>query len=114
MAALTTASDLREVADFQNYIEVDDGFGGTKLEFATIFTAPCRIRTLKAGETIIASRLAGTATLVLTIRWQPAAAEITPAWKALNARSGATYEIKAATTDERKAWVDLLVEETVT
>lgn len=114
MAALTTASDLREVIDLQAFTEVPDEWGGTKLEFGTVFTAPARIRTLKAGETVMAGRLAGTATLILTIRWQPAAADITPAWKAVNTRSGAIYEIKAVTTDERKAWVDILVEETLT
>ncbi|MHA6645655.1 head-tail adaptor protein [Mesorhizobium sp. A623] len=105
---------FREVADFRQNMEVDDGYGGTKLEWATVFSAPCRIRTLKAGETIIASRLAGTATLVLTIRWQPDAAAMSPAWQVVNARTGAEYAVKAVTVDERRAFIDVLVEWTVT
>lgn len=105
---MTQPGIMREVADFRAFTEVDDGYGGTKLEFATVFSAPCRIRTLKGGEEVMASRLAGTATLVVTIRWQPDAAAMDPSWKVVNGRTGDEYEVTAVTVDERRAFIDVL------
>lgn len=107
---MTTTGDLREVVELQNYVEVDDGYGGVIQTWETEITAPARIRTLKGGETVIAGRLAGTQTLVITVRYQPDMEDVTPAWRARNARSGTMYNIRSVTVDERKAFVDLLVE----
>lgn len=107
---MTQSGDLREVIEIQNYAEVDDGYGGQIQEWQTAFTAPARIRTLKGGETVIAGRLAGTQTLVITVRYQPAMADVTPAWRARNARSGTMYNIRSVEPDERRAWVNLLCE----
>lgn len=110
MAALTTAGDLREVIEIQNYAEVDDGYGGQIQEWQTAFTAPARIQILRGTETVIASRLAETQVLAITMRWQPAMADVTPAWRAKNARTGTMYNIRSVEPDERRAWVNLLVE----
>jgi SPP1 family predicted phage head-tail adaptor len=110
MVALTAAGDLREEIEVQNYVETDDGYGGVIQEWQTAFTAPARIRTLRGGETIIAARLAGTQTLVATLRYQPAVDDVTPAWRAKNLRSGTMYNIRSVTIDERKAFADLLME----
>lgn len=113
MAALTTAGDLREVIELQQNEEIDDGYGNVYGGWTTKITAPARIRILKGSETIIASRLAGKQTAVITARWQPDIEPVTPAWRAKDARTGKIYDIKAVTPDERKAWVDLLTEATV-
>lgn len=107
---MTQAGDLRELVELQDYVEVDDGYGGVTQEWQTAFTEPARIRTLKGGETVIAGRLAGTQTLVITVRYQPDVEDVTPAWRARNARSGTIYNIRSVTVDERKAFVDLLCE----
>lgn len=112
---MTQPGELREVIRLQKKGDIVDPFdpdfviiGGGDWEDQ--FTCPARIRTLKAGETVIASRLAGTATLVATIRWQPAIADVKTDWRAINGRDGTTYNIRAITVDERKAWVDILME----
>lgn len=108
--ALTTGGDLREVIEIQDFVEVDDGYGGVTQEWQTAITTPARLRTLKAGETVMAGRLAGTATLVATLRYQPELDDVTPAQRAKNGRSGVMYNIRAVTIDERRAFVDLLLE----
>jgi len=107
---MTQAGDLREVIEIQDYVEVDDGYGGATQEWQIAFTAPARIRTLKGGETVIAGRLAGTQTLVITVRYQPDMEDVTPAWRARNARSGTIYNIRSVEPDERRQWVNLLCE----
>lgn len=110
MAALTTGGDLREVIELQNFVAIDDGYGGQIQEWETVITAPARIRTLTGGETVIAGRLQGTQTLVITVRHQPGMNDVSPAWRAVNGRTGTTYNIRSVTIDERKAFVDMLVE----
>lgn len=104
------AGELRESIELQNYTSVDDGYGGQTQTWETVMTTAARIRTLKGGETVIAGRLTGTQTLVITVRYQPDMEDVTPAWRARNARSGTMYNIRSVTVDERKAFVDLLVE----
>lgn len=107
---MTTTGDLREVIELQNFVAVDDGYGGQIQEWQTAFTAPARIQILRGTETVIASRLAGTQVLAITMRWQPAMADVTPAWRARNARSGTMYNIRSVEPDERRQWVNLLCE----
>lgn len=110
MAALTTGGDLREVIELQDFVAIDDGYGGQTQTWETVMTAPARIRTLTGGETVIAARLQGTQTLVATVRHQPAMNDVTSAWRAKNGRTGIMYNIRSVTVDERKAFVDILME----
>lgn len=110
---MTQPGELREVLDLQKRGDTTDEYGNVTEgggPYETQWSTPARIRTLKAGETVIASRLAGTATLVATIRWQPAVADLATDWRAVNGRNGTTYNIRAITVDERKAFVDILME----
>lgn len=110
MALAPTAGDLREVIEIQNYVETDDGYGGFIQEWQTAFTAPARIQILRGTETVIAARLAGTQVLAITMRHQPAMDDVTPAYRAKNGRTGTMYNIRSVEPDERRAWVNLLVE----
>lgn len=107
---MTATGDLREVVDLENFVSVDDGYGGQTQTWETVMTTAARIRTLKGGETVIAGRLAGTQTLIITVRYQPDMEDVTPAWRARNARSGAIYNIRSVEPDERRQWVNLLCE----
>lgn len=108
---MTAAGDLREEISLQKSEQVTDPYGNPiGSDWVDQFTAPARIRYLKGGETVIASRLQGTQTLVITLRWQPAVADITTAWRAVNGRDGTIYNIRAVTPDERRAWIDILAE----
>ncbi len=45
-----------------------------------------------------------------TIRYQPEIENAGPDWRAKNGRSETVYDIKSITIDERKAFVDILME----
>lgn len=107
-----TAGDLREVVELQVLVPGEaDEYGNVLPDtWTTMVTTPARIRILKGGETVIAGRLAGTQTAVITVRHQPAMAAVTAAYRARNARSGAIYNIRSVTPDERGTFVDLLGE----
>lgn len=108
---MTTAGDLRSSVHLQARSEIDDGYGNPITgPFETVLTAPARIRILKGSETVIAARLQGTQTAVISLRNQPSLASVTTAWRAVDARTGQTFNIRAITPDERGAFVDLLAE----
>lgn len=106
---MSTAGDLRSSVHLQVQTEVTDEYGNvTGNDWVTQLTAPARIRILRGSETVMAGRLQGTQTAVITLRNQPSLASATNAWRAVNARTGQTYNIRSVTPDERGAFVDLL------
>ncbi|MBN9580419.1 MAG: head-tail adaptor protein [Afipia sp.] len=107
---MTQAGDLREEIELSRDINTPDGGGGYTTTHEVVLTAPARIKVLKAGETIMAGRLASTQTLVVTIRNQPALADAATTWQLRNTRTNKTYDIKSITPDERSAFVDILCE----
>lgn len=111
-----TAGQLRERVNIQAFTEVDDGYGGTTLEFATVATVAAGFRPLRGGEAVLASRLAGTQPFIVTMRSSVATRAITPAYKLQDARNTARmFDIKSvAAPDGKGAWLELLVEQVVT
>lgn len=108
---MTQPGELREVIDLQARTVIDDGYGNEVAgPYETVWSAPARIQILRGTETVIAARLAGTQTLAITIRWQPAVADLTADWRAVNARTGVTYNLRSIEPDERRAWVNILAE----
>lgn len=68
-----------------------------------MFVTRANVRNLRGGETVQASRMAGKQPVVLTIRRQEAAAEVSNDWRARDTRSGVVYNITAiVSTDDRK------------
>lgn len=113
---MTGAGDLREVIDMQQREWADDGYGngGYTGPFATVWAAPARIQILRGTEAVMAGRLAGKQTIAITMRWQPEVATLDTTWRAVNGRTGDEYNIRSIEPDERKAFVNLLVEKGVT
>lgn len=107
---MTTAGDLREKIELLKQVSVSDGAGGSTIEWVAQFQARAAIKVLKAGETVLAGRLQGTQTVVVTIRWQAAAAEIEGTWRLRNVRTDSEYNIRAVTPDTHKAFADILCE----
>lgn len=109
---MTGAGDLREVIEFQTREVGDDGFGNpVSGEWATFWSAPARVQILRGTEAVMAGRLDGKQTIAISIRWQSEVATLTSAaWRAKNGRSGAFYNIRSVEPDERRAFVNILVE----
>jgi head-tail adaptor len=108
---MTGAGDLREVMNFQRRGDGDDGFGNVLPgvgPWETIFQAPARVHILRGGEAVMNGRLAGTRTVAITIRWEPAADTMNAAWRAVDARRGTEYNISTVEPDEVYAFITFL------
>ena len=107
------SGSLSEVVAFQVRSVADDGYGnpisGT---FTTQFFEPCRLQPLKGGEPVLAARLTKVQPYVLRVRSSARTRRVGVDWRAVNARSGAVYNIKTVTNvDERGAYLDMMVVE---
>ncbi len=107
---MTAAGDLRENVAFLKSADVPDGHGGWISDYVPQFQARAAIKILKASETVMAGRLQGTQTLVVTLRYQAALAAVDGTWRLRNVRTGSDYNIRAVTPDVRQQWVDVLCE----
>lgn len=107
------AGSLSERITFQNRGEVDDGYGNPVTgAWADQFMEPARLAPRTGSESVIAARLTGVQPFTLTVRSSSRTRDVTPAWRAVNTRTGKTYNIKAiANPDERNAYLDMLVVE---
>jgi SPP1 family predicted phage head-tail adaptor len=104
------AGDLREKIELLKQVSVSDGAGGSTISWEVQVTSRAAIKVLKASETVMAGRLQGTQTLVATVRWQAALADVDGTWRLRNKRTGNDYNIRAVTPDVRKQWCDVLCE----
>jgi SPP1 family predicted phage head-tail adaptor len=103
------AGELREKITFAERAAVSDGGGGVEGDFSDQFTVAARIRPLKGGEEVLASRLQGTQPVIITVRYSLDTSQIAPDWRATDARKGTVYAIKSImNTDERRRYLDIL------
>lgn len=103
-----SAGELREKVAFQSRTEVDDGFGNTEGTWSSQFEEPARIQPLRGSEPIIAQRLQGAQPVVIKVRSSARTRSIDASWRAVDARAGTVYNIRAVTPDEKRRYIDLL------
>lgn len=68
------------------------------------------IRYLRGSEPVVAARLQGKQPAVVTVRASSHTRQITAAFRAVNARTGKVFDIKAVTPTDDRAWIDFLTE----
>lgn len=96
---------------FDKRMTIDDGAGNTEGDFAEQFVLYGNLVPKFGGETVMAGRLQGKSTFVLTIRYSSLSRRITTDWRARNVRTGETYNIRNIDdAEERHQWLELLVE----
>lgn len=106
---MTSAGDLRERIRFEKRADVSDGAGNTKGEWQAQFTVAAKVQPLKGGEGVLAGRLAGSQPVIIIVRSAKATRMISPAWRAVDARTGAVYAITAAADMAgNRAFIDVL------
>lgn len=113
------AGSLNCLVTFQRRVSQDDGYGNPiSGPWQDEFTEPARLEPRLGNETVIAARLQGTQPYTMVVRNSERTRQITPAWRAYDARAGLgadgnpkrTFNIKTvANVDERNAYLDLLV-----
>jgi len=105
------AGALSELISFQRRDEIDDGFGNpVSGEFSEQFREYARLQPRMGGETVIASRMTGVQPFTMLVRSNDRTKGVTPAWRAVNARSGRVYNIITnVNVDERNGWQEMLI-----
>ena len=111
MVRRSGAGALSERIHFQKRDEQDDGYGNPIAgDFTTQFTEPARLQPKLGSEPVLAARLTGVQPFLLVVRSSARTRTVTPAWRAVNARTGVEYNIATvANVDERGAWLEMLV-----
>lgn len=116
MAKKPSIGRMREKLHFQKRGEGEDEYGNPQSkDFATVFTEPAELVPLRGGEGVLASRLTGTQPYIVRIHSHQAAREITPAWRAVDARNDKrVFNIRTVTNpDQKNGWLELLVDDGV-
>lgn len=104
------AGSLSERVAFLEPDEIDDGYGGTTTGYVERFQDAARLQPRLGGEPVIAARLTGVQPYTMTVRSSAATRQVSPAWRAVNKRTGVTYNIKTCVNaDERNAYIEMLV-----
>lgn len=104
------AGSLSERITFQALDNIPDEWGGTSTGYVDQFTEPARMMPKVGGEGVTASRLQGVQPFLCTVRSSTRTRQITPAWRAVNERTGTTYNITTAVNiDERNQWIELML-----
>ena len=107
------AGGMRARLRFERRGYLDDGAGNAEEAgpFEARFFRQARLVPLKGGEDVIAARLAGRQPVAIEVRSDSDTRTITTAWRAVDQRSGAEYNIRSiADMDQKRAWLTLLCE----
>lgn len=119
MAKKPSAGRMRELLHFQRQGATPAGepdYGSPQAgDWETVFTEPAELAPMRGGEPVQAARLTGVQPYIVRIRSHTATREITPAWRAVDARNPKrVFNIRTITnTDQKNAWIDLLVDDGV-
>lgn len=111
MVKRSEAGALTERVTFQKRGDVEDEYGNVTVgDWTAQFDEPARLQPKLGSEPVLAARLASVQPFLLVVRSSARTRGVTPAWRAVNARTGAIYNIKTtANPDERNQWLELLV-----
>ena len=106
MAQKTGAGPLREVLIAQRREEVDDGYGNTEGAWEEQCRFSASVEPRRGGEAVIAGRLQGAVTYIVTTRYSVAAAAVQPDWRLVDARSGQVYNIRTWVPRPKRDYID--------
>ncbi|GJD58145.1 phage head closure protein [Methylobacterium dankookense] len=97
------AGDLRERVVFQSRAATDDGYGNTVTgAWTSRFERAAQFLMRPGSEAVTAARLEGQQPVTMIVRFDSQTCTITPAWRAIDKRTGVVYAIQAAADMERK------------
>ncbi len=112
MAIRSGAGSLSDLVRFERREDVLTDDGNVQGDWVAQFTEPCRLMAKLGGEGVFASRVQGTQPFIMTVRSSTRTRAVDGSWRAVNARTGAIYNIKTSVNiDERNAYLELLVVE---
>ncbi|MCR6498416.1 head-tail adaptor protein [Shinella sp. CPCC 101442] len=116
MAKKPNSGALRVKLHFQVRPLVDDGRGNEQSgDWETKFTDFAELIPLRGGEPVLAARLTGVQPYIVRVRSHTASREVTPSWRAIDARnSRRELNIRSVSDpDQTNAWLDMMVDDGV-
>jgi head-tail adaptor len=87
-----------------------DGAGNALEAWRVEFRARGTIRFLRGGEEVFAARIEGRQPAILTLNASDDSRRIEPSWRAVNEKTGRTWNIRAVTVPPRGRIIELLAE----
>lgn len=107
------AGKLNERFAFDRRENSSDGYGNTVASWHQEYACAARRQFLRGGEGMIAARLQGTQTALITVRACVESKAITTEHRARDVRTGDIYNVREAKITEDRAFVELLCEKGV-
>lgn len=104
------AGDLHYLVAFDRRVDVDDGYGNTKGGWEEKFQCRAAYRHLRGGESVMAGRLEGRHTQIITVRSSSQTRQIGTDWRVRDVRTGDEFNIRDVTQETDRQWISLLVE----
>lgn len=105
---MTTAGELHELFRFDARVETSDQYGGSEGAFAPVFSCRAKRQFLRGTEAIQSARLEGRQPVVLTIRNSVQGRAVNTDFRAVDARTGATFNITAINPTPDRQWIEIL------
>lgn len=87
-----------------------NGRGGVEKGWDRVFTTSAGFTRLRGGEQVIGARLAGVQPTVIKVRYSRKSAEITPEWRAIDARTGEVFNIRTVVRARDRSWIEMTAE----
>lgn len=107
---MISAGRLDKRVRFDSPTPTEDGFGGREDGWTAQMTVWACYTRLRGGETVLASRLEGRQPTVIRVRASSAARAITTDWRAVDVRTGETFNIRSIVETQDRAWLDITAE----
>ncbi|WP_342643449.1 head-tail adaptor protein [Rhodoligotrophos ferricapiens] len=107
------AGQLRERVLFQTRLpDQDDGYGNViEGSWTDEFAVAARIQFLRGTESVMAARLEGREPVIITVRRSSQTEQITPDWRAVDARNpDRIFNIRGVSPDEKHTVFDILAD----
>ncbi|WP_282076310.1 phage head closure protein [Epibacterium ulvae] len=103
---------LIERVEFHSPLEERDRLGGRKPRWNSEFPTRAAFQYLRGGEKVLAGRIAGTQTLIATIRKSDLSDGVENSWMMLDRATGKEYAIRGIepNRDKPRQYLDILCE----
>lgn len=105
------APNLNHRYSFQKRVtQGNDGRGNDLTDWVPQFEAWASRVWLRGGEAVLAARLSGVQTAVITVRSAPETKQIDSFWRCVDLETNQTYNIKQPEPHESRHYIDLPVQ----
>lgn len=95
---------------FEQKSQISDGAGGTTGAFQEQFRCFANIIYQRGGEDVMAGRLAGRSTVIISVRRSSRHEPVSNEWRARDVRNDTLYNIRSTTPSADRLWLDYLCE----